>query len=96
VPLHVGYLELDLYLRESRSLKERRRVVRGLLERLRARHNVAVVELSEDRQHQRGTLGIVSLATAREPLERLFDRLVEEAERVAPGSVREAQREMLS
>lgn len=71
-------------------------MVRSLLERMRARHNVAAVELSEDGQHQQGTLGIVSLATAREPLERLFDRLVEEAERLAPGTVREVQREMLS
>lgn len=95
MPLHVGYLEIEVYLPQSHSLKERRRVVRGLRERLCARHNVAVIEISEDGLHQCGALALVSLASTREPLERLFDRLVAEAERTVPGTVREVHREML-
>ena len=41
----VGVLQLRLVLRESRSLKDKRRIVRSLRDRLRRSFNVSVAEV---------------------------------------------------
>lgn len=40
----IGVLQLDLLVPESRSLKDKRRVIKGLKEQLRARFNCSVAE----------------------------------------------------
>ena len=70
---------LTLYLPAAHSLKEKRAVVRSLVERLRARLDVSAAEVGAQAQHQRAEVGfaVVSgdVATAR--------RLAGEAERFA-------------
>lgn len=43
----IGVLHLDLALPESRSLKDRRRVINSLKERIRNRFNASVAELGD-------------------------------------------------
>ena len=92
----IGVYTLEFHLPMARSLKDRRQVVRRLKDRLRARHNVAV---SEQPQHadlwQRFGLIVVSIATNRDPLDRLFDTVQREAESLVPGQIIDASREFL-
>jgi len=41
----VGLLTIDLAIFEAQSLKDKRRVIRGLKERIRGRFNVSVAEI---------------------------------------------------
>jgi hypothetical protein len=52
LPATVGVLEVRLVIRQAQSLKDKRRVVRSLKDRLRSRFDVAVAEtdLQDDRQ----------------------------------------------
>lgn len=78
----------------SQSLKDRRQVVRRLKDRLRARYNVAVAESAEHSElWQRAGLVVVSVASERDALERLFEAVYGEAESLVPGSVLETGRE---
>ncbi len=43
--MRVGLVELDLILYEVASLKEKRQVVRSLIERLRSRFNISIGEI---------------------------------------------------
>lgn len=54
----VGTLEISLLIRESHSLKSRRRVVRSLKDRIRSRFNVSVADLAEQNLWQRAVLGV--------------------------------------
>lgn len=84
----VGIFTFELHLRETRSLKGKRQVVRRLKDRLRARFNVAVSELNEhDGLWQRAALVVVSVADQRDPLDRLFESIRAEAELLVPGHV---------
>lgn len=86
----VGILTLEIHLPQAHSLKDKRQVLRSLKERLRARHNVAVSELSEHADlWQRAAIAVVSVASRREPLERLFETVRREAETQVPGHVDE-------
>ena len=84
----VGVYSFEVHLPGSRSLKDKRQVLRRLKDRLHAHHNVAVAELAEHADlWQRGGLMVVSLSTTREGLERLFESVRKEAESHVPGHV---------
>lgn len=53
----VGLLELVLAIPEATSLKDKRRVVRRVLDRARAKFNVAAAEVGSLDAHRRATLG---------------------------------------
>jgi uncharacterized protein YlxP (DUF503 family) len=94
--MRVGLLVLEVYLHGCPSLKEKRRVVRALRDRARSRHNVAAAEVEHHDLHQRASLAFVSVADSQPPLDRLFDRICDDAEDLVPGGVREAAREFIS
>ena len=61
----VGLLEVELFLPEASSLKDRRSVVKSLKDQLRARFNVAVAELDQHLKWQRACLGITTVGNDR-------------------------------
>ncbi len=58
----VGILQLRLMIREAQSLKDKRRIVRSLRDRIRSRLNVSVAEVDSLDSRQQAVLGI-ALAT---------------------------------
>jgi len=54
----VGLLQVHLVIREALSLKDKRRVIKSLKDRLRSRFNVSVAEVDHLSQRQRATLGL--------------------------------------
>ena len=78
--MFVGILDLDLLLPDDvRSLKDKRRVVRGLVAELRRRFEVAAAEAGHLELHGRTLIGVAvvapDLAHCREVLDRC-ERLV--------------------
>jgi len=55
-------LTLDLYLPQSHSLKDKRRVIKGLKDKLRARFNVSVAETDYQDAWQRSLIAIALIA----------------------------------
>lgn len=51
-----------LFIPHSNSLKTKRRVVKSLVERIKHRFNVSVIELSGNDVWQRADIGVASLA----------------------------------
>lgn len=78
-------LKVDLLLRESRSLKDRRRIVNSLKARIRSRFNVSIADVSEQESWQRAVLGVAVVSNdgrfANEVLSKVF-RLIESEPRV--------------
>jgi uncharacterized protein YlxP (DUF503 family) len=66
-----------------------------LLDRVRARHNVAAAEVDHQDLHQRSQVAFASVSAAEQPLQRLFDRILAEAEAIVPGGVSEIARDLL-
>jgi uncharacterized protein YlxP (DUF503 family) len=94
--LTIGILIIDIHLPGARSLKEKRQVMRRLKDRLRARHNISVVETEEHADlWQRSGLVIAAVASRRDPLENLFEKIFRESESLVPGHVIESGREYL-
>jgi len=58
----VGILRADLQIPTSRSLKEKRKVIRSLKDRLAARFNISVAEIGDQDIHQRSQIGVSFVA----------------------------------
>ena len=54
---------MDFLVPGTRSLKDKRRVIRSLKDRIRNRHNVSVAETDAHDSHQQAILGIAMVGT---------------------------------
>ena len=68
----VGVLTLEIHIEDAHSLKEKRHVVRGLKDRLRARHNVAVAEIGHQDSWQRAVVSAVTVSSDRVHAEKVL------------------------
>lgn len=78
----VGLVVCELNVPGSRSLKEKRRVVRSFVERLHKRHRVSVAETGFRDAHQVSEVGLAVVAGTEGEVSRLLDSLRRAAEEV--------------
>lgn len=71
----LGLVTCELVVPGARSLKEKRRSVRSLVERMHRRHRVSVAETGYHDLHQRGEISIAVVAGSETDVERLLDSL---------------------
>ena len=88
---------VTLRLPASRSLKEKRQVIRSLVERLRRQFNVAIAEVEEQDTWQTAVLGLAVVSNDAGHAERQLDRILEviEATRL-DAEVIDRQRDVMS
>lgn len=79
--------ELELHLPGARSLKDKRQDLRSLVERLRHRLKVLVLETDHQDLHQRAGLAIASLATDAEAARGAVQRALDICAETFPGVV---------
>lgn len=60
--MHIGVCKIKLYLPESQSLKDKRRLIKSLIDRLKKKFNLAVAELDALDMHQSAIIGAVSIS----------------------------------
>ena len=72
----VGSLRVRLLVRESRSLKDKRQVVRSITDRLRDRFNVSVAEVEAQDHRQLVVLGLAMVSNEAAHLRATFDAIV--------------------
>jgi uncharacterized protein YlxP (DUF503 family) len=80
--LLVGLSRFELHLPHARSLKEKRKVVKGVVERLHERYRVSVMESGFHDLHQRAEVAVAYLAGSNSEIERMaaeMRRLVDDA-----------------
>jgi len=77
---------LELHIPASRSLKEKRRVVKALTERIHQRYRVSIAETDYHDLHQRAQIAIAVVHSSRSELERLLERIRDHVEEV-PGAM---------
>ena len=74
----VGVLKFRLGIFEALSLKDKRRVVKSLKDRLQARHNVSVAEIDDLDHRQAATLGLAMISNDARFVESALSKIVDE------------------
>lgn len=72
----VGVARLSFFIHGNQSLKEKRRVVKSLVERCRHRFNVSVAEVDDLDVYQRTTIGVAVVGNDSRLLNSLLDRII--------------------
>ncbi len=75
MPMVVLVTVVELHLPAARSLKEKRRVVKSLIERIHARYRVSVAETGFHDLHQRCEIAIAAVHQSPSHVEHLMDTL---------------------
>lgn len=70
----VKTLYLEMYLPQSNSLKDKRRVVKSLTQRLRQKFNVAVSEIEDSDDIRNTTIGIVTVTNYDAFADKILDK----------------------
>lgn len=83
----IGFLSLEIYLPYSHSLKEKRKIIVSLRDRVKKRFNVAFAELEYHDKWQRSKIGIVTLNKRKMTIESIFRKIITEAEDNIEGEV---------
>lgn len=79
----IAMLTIELSIPLSRSLKDRRQVVRSMKDRLRQGFNISVSELDEAITWQSATLGVAAISSSRDYLRGLMAEVEQAAVRLA-------------
>ena len=56
-----GMLEIRLFVREARSLKDKRRIIKSIRDRIRNKFNVSIAEVDALDSHQQAVLGVAAV-----------------------------------
>ena len=77
---------IELHIPEGRSLKHKRRIIKGIMERIHQRYRVSIAETDYHDLHQRAEIAIAAVHMSRSEMERMLQgirHLVEET----PGAM---------
>lgn len=76
----IGLLCLEIHLPFSRSLKEKRKTLNSLKDRIINKYNVAFAELEYQEKWQRAKLGFVTLNSEKRVVDQVLAKVLAEAE----------------
>jgi uncharacterized protein YlxP (DUF503 family) len=74
--MNVGICRIKLHISESRSLKDKRRIVKSVVSRLRNRYNISIAEVDDQDLWQLVTLGIACVSNYRQHIDETLSKVM--------------------
>lgn len=91
----IGVLEFSLSIQDAQSLKEKRRVVRSIKDRLAHRHNISIAEVADQDVWQRATLALACVGNEDHFVRGILEEIVRELDRHAEAILVDYDLELL-
>lgn len=89
----VGVARVELSMPENGSLKDKRRIVRSLLDRVRNRFNVAAAEVEHQDRRDRAVLALVCVSNEAGHVDEMLTRMVNWIDAQTHGQLVHVERE---
>ena len=93
--MHVGVLQLEFLVADAMSLKDKRRVILSLKDRIAHGRNVSVAEIGALDEHRRSILGVAMVSNDARYVEGALSKLVDFVRAAPQVSLMDYQIEML-
>ena len=93
--MHVATLTVILHLPEGSSLKDKRQVIKSLIETTRRKFNVSIAEVADQDIWRRATLGIAFVSNDASFANRVLDKVLDYIESNPEVDVGEVEMEIL-
>lgn len=74
--MKVGTLRMSLMIQSAHSLKDKRRVVKSLKDRIRNNFNVSIAEIDSQDVWQRTVLGVAIVSTDGQYIQTIFSQII--------------------
>ena len=74
--MHVGVCTINLCILESRSLKDKRRVIKSVIDRVKNRFNVSIAEVGLQNAYQSAVISVVSVSSDQHHLNKVLSYVV--------------------
>jgi uncharacterized protein YlxP (DUF503 family) len=91
----IGVLQLELGIGDAMSLKDKRRVIKSLKDRLAHANNVSVAEVGALDEHRRSIIAVAMVANDRRYVEGALSRIVDFVRSVGNVDLTDYQIELL-
>lgn len=93
--MRVGVLTLEFALYEAMSLKDKRRVIKSLKDRIRNRFNVSVAEVGNADARRSATIAVAMVSNDAAYLHGCFDKIAEMAGKAGAATLLDYDKEIL-
>jgi uncharacterized protein len=90
----VGVLQLELSIPEAMSLKDKRRVIKSLKDRIAHGHNVSIAEVGALDEHRRSIIGMAMVSNDKRYVEGALSKLVDFVKLVPQANLLDYQIEL--
>ncbi len=74
--MNVGICRIKLHISQSRSLKDKRRIVKSMVSRLRNQYNISIAEVEDQDLWQLVTLGISCVSNRNQHVDEILSRVI--------------------
>jgi uncharacterized protein YlxP (DUF503 family) len=91
----IGVLQLELSIPDAMSLKDKRRVVKSLKDRIRHGHNVSIAEVGALDEHRRSMIAIAMVSNDSRYVESQLSKLVDFVRMIPQASLVDYQIDLL-
>ena len=91
----IGVLQVELSVTDAMSLKDKRRVILSLKDRIAHSHNVSIAEVGALDEHRRAILGMAMVSNDKRYVEGALSKLVDLVRSVPQVSLIDYQTEFL-
>jgi uncharacterized protein YlxP (DUF503 family) len=93
--MHIGTLTIVLYLHDTGSLKDKRQILKSLIETTRQKFNISIAEIDDLDRWRRATIGVACVANDSAHVNRVLDKVLDTLESNPAVEVGEVALEML-
>ncbi len=94
--MHIGVLQFTIEIPYAESLKDKRRVIKSMKDRLRRSHNVSVAEIDDQDSWTIATMGLAAAGSDIAQLNSLLDRILNSLQDWREATLADHQLEIFS
>jgi hypothetical protein len=91
----IGVLQLDLSIGDAMSLKDKRRVIKSIKDRIAHRYNVSVAEVGALDQYRRSIIGIAMVSNDARYVQGALSKIVDFVRAVSTADLDDYQIELI-
>ena len=92
----IGICHLDLVLRDNHSLKEKRRVVKSIIGRVKSKFNVSIAEVGNQDLWQSAQIGFCIAGNERRFINSSLDKVIHFIEETNSAEIKDVEMEIIT
>jgi len=75
--MFVGVCTLELYIFHAYSLKDKRQVIKSIIDRLKSRYNISIAEVGHNDVWNKSEIGISCVSNSKSQINEVFNKIVD-------------------